>query len=195
MSYCRQNPTLWPGQSLSSPIRRRFFHPPNGAIRWMHQYVYIRLNTSAYVCLRNRGGGGHRIDWRGYGTDAPYLFVLTHQGQVNIWRWIALDFCLKVVLAFYVCAHRLMHTYTSTYAYVRLNTPRIRQGASEAPLKRLWSASDASLRRLWGASEAPLRSASEAPQKRLWGASEAPQRRLGGAASAQRSSKSSAPLN
>ena len=143
----------------------------------------------------NRGGGGHRIGWRGYGTDAPYLFVLTHQGQVNIWRWIAIDFCLKVVLAFYVCAHRLMHTYTSTYAYVRLNTPRIRQGASEAPLKRLWSASDASLRRLWGASEAPLRSASEAPQKRLWGASEAPQRRFRGAASAQRSSKSSAPLN
>ena len=137
MSYCRQNPTLWPGQSLSSPIRRRFFHPSNGAIRWMHQYVYKRLNTSAYVCLLplsddvprqptpdhlwirctftlewNRGGGGHRIDQRGYGIDAPYLFVLTHQGQVNIWRWIALDFCLKFALAFYVCAHRLMRTYT-----------------------------------------------------------------------------------
>ena len=105
----------------------------------------------------NRGGGGHRIDQRGYGIDAPGLFVLTHQGQVNIWRWIALDFCLKFALAFDVCAHRLMRTYTSTYAYVRLNTPRLRQGASEAPLKRLW-----------GASEAPLRSASEAPQKRLW---------------------------
>ena len=52
MSYCRQNPTLWPGQSLSSPIRRRFFDSPNGAIRWMHQYVCIRLNTSAYVCAR-----------------------------------------------------------------------------------------------------------------------------------------------
>ena len=103
----------------------------------------------------NRGGGGHRIDWRGYGTDAPYLFVLTHQGQVNIWRWIALDFCLKFALAFYVCAHRLMRTYTSTYAYVRLNTPRIRQGASEAPqrrLRRLWGTSEALLRRLGGAS-------------------------------------------
>ena len=77
MSYSPQNPTLWPGQSLSSPIRRRFFDSPNGAIRWMHQYVYIRLNTY-------RGGGGHRIDQRGYGIDAPGLFVLTHQGQVNI---------------------------------------------------------------------------------------------------------------
>ena len=52
-SYFPQKRTLWPGQSLSSPIRRRFFDPPNGAIRWMHQYVCIRLNTSAYVCLVN----------------------------------------------------------------------------------------------------------------------------------------------
>ena len=133
----------------------------------MHDIVVLNIDTWNLSCFQHwdRGGGGHRIDQRGYGIDAPCLFVLTHQGQVNIWRWIAIDFCLKVVLAFYVCAHRLMHTYTSTYAYVRLNTPRIRQGASEAPLKRLWSASDASLRRLWGA------------------------------ASAQRSSKSSAPLN
>ena len=133
----------------------------------MHDIVVFNIGIWNLCCFQhwNRGGGGHRIGWRGYGTDAPYLFVLTHQGQVNIWRWIAIDFCLKVVLAFYVCAHRLMHTYTSTYAYVRLNTPRIRQGASGAPLKRLWSASDASLRRFRGA------------------------------ASAQRSSKSSAPLN
>ena len=65
MSYCRQNPTLWPGQSLSSPIRRRFFDPPNGAIRWMHQYVCIRLNTSAYVCLvrmSDDGGGSSSKD-------------------------------------------------------------------------------------------------------------------------------------
>ena len=40
-SYFPQKRTLWPGQSLSSPIRRRFFDPPNGAIRWMHQYVCI----------------------------------------------------------------------------------------------------------------------------------------------------------
>ena len=40
-SYFPQKRTLWPGQSLSSPIRRRFFDPPNGAIRWMYQYVCI----------------------------------------------------------------------------------------------------------------------------------------------------------
>ena len=65
------------------------------------------------------------LENRNYGGD-----FLTPQMQ-------ALDFCLTFVLAFYVCAHRLMRTYTSTYAYVRLNTARLRQGASEAPLKRL----------------------------------------------------------
>ena len=163
----------------------------------MHDMVVFNIGTWNLCCFQhwNRGGGGHRIDQRRYGIDAPGLFVLTHQGQVNIWRWIALDFCLKFALAFDVCAHRLMRTYTSTYAYARLNTPRLREGASEAPLKRLWGASEAPLRRLW---EAPLRrprSASEAPLRCFRGASEAPQRRLRGAASAQRSSKSSAPLN
>ena len=133
---------------------------------WHCRFQHWHLKFMLFSTLK-RGGGGHRIDWRGYGTDAPGLFVLTHQGQVNIWRWIALDFCLtlsfstlaseiylfskgklnrwrwialdfclKCALSFYVCAHRLMRTYASTYAYVRLNTSRIRQGASEAPQRR-----------------------------------------------------------
>ena len=102
---------------------------------WHCRFQHWHLKFMLFSTLK-RGGGGHRIDWRGYGTDAPGLFVLTHQGQVNIWRWIALDFCLKFALAFDVCAHRLMRTYTSTYAYARLNTSRIRQGASEAPQRR-----------------------------------------------------------
>ena len=43
------------------------------------QCVSVSLHTSEYV-----SGRGHRIDQRGYGIDAPGLFVLTHQGQVNI---------------------------------------------------------------------------------------------------------------
>ena len=37
--------------ALENRITEAIFSPPNGAIRWMHQYVYKRLNTSAYVCL------------------------------------------------------------------------------------------------------------------------------------------------
>ena len=62
-----------------------------------------------------------------------------------------------------------------------------RSGASEAPLRRLWSTSEALQRRFRGASGAPqrrfsqalLRGASEAPQRRFRGASEAPWRNLG----------------
>ena len=56
-------------------------------LKWSNSLdASVRIHTSEYVCvrLRNRGGGGHRIDQRGYGIDAPGLFLLTHQGQVNI---------------------------------------------------------------------------------------------------------------
>ena len=47
LNYFPQKRTLWRGQSLSSPIRRRFSDPPNAANRWMQQCVCIRLNASA----------------------------------------------------------------------------------------------------------------------------------------------------
>ena len=61
MSYCRQNPTLWPGQSLSSPIiivpyGGDFFTP------LMEQFVGS-ISTYTYVWIRltlTRGGGGWR---------------------------------------------------------------------------------------------------------------------------------------
>ena len=84
-SYFPQKRTLWPGQSLSSPIRRRFFDPPNGAIRWMHQYVCIRLNTSAYVCLVNSPSRSvHLFNL----SHSVHLLHLPHSIPVNYQKMI-----------------------------------------------------------------------------------------------------------
>ena len=130
MSYCRQNPTLWPGQSLSSPIRRRFFHPPNVGTRFL--WCFMLFSTL------KPGGWGSPDRSAGVWYRCTGSFCFNPSGPSQYMTLNSTWLLFKVRTCFWC-----MRT-----------SPRIRL---EAPQKRLWGASEVPQRRLRGASEAPQR--------------------------------------
>ena len=57
LNYFPQKRTLWRGQSLSSPIRRRFSDPPNAANRWMQQCARFLWCFMLFSTLKPGGWG------------------------------------------------------------------------------------------------------------------------------------------
>ena len=116
LNYFPQKRTLWRGQSLSSPIRRRFSDPPNAANRWMQQCARFLWCFMLFSTLKPGGWGSpDRSAAVWYRCTGSFCFNPSGQSQY------------------------MMPSSTSVLI-------KNHRSAFEASQKRLWGASEARLR-------------------------------------------------